>query len=151
MSLNLQKYCPAVFMLLFLSVAIQASAQIKRVSTVNPMSGGNSSYDDIYDYDNVDIKPQFPGGECDLFNFINETREYPYEAYKKKIEGRVLCTFVVNSDGSISNIDIVRGASNEQLNREAMRVISVMPKWEAGKVNGKVVRVRCFLPIAFRL
>lgn len=151
MSLNLQKYCPAVFMLLFLSVAIQASAQIKRVSTVNPMSGGNSSYDDIYDYDNVDIKPQFPGGECDLFNFINETREYPYEAYKNKIEGRVLCTFVVNSDGSISNIDIVRGASNEQLNREAMRVISVMPKWEAGKVNGKVVRVRCFLPIAFRL
>ena len=84
MSINLQKYCPAVFLLLVLTVAMEASAQIRRVSTVNPMSGGKASYDDVYDYDNVDIKPQFPGGECDLFNFINETREYHMKLIKRK-------------------------------------------------------------------
>ena len=151
MSINLQKYCPAVFLLLVLTVAMEASAQIRRVSTVNPMSGGKASYDDVYDYDNVDIKPQFPGGECDLFNFINETREYPYEAYKKKIEGRVLCTFVVNSDGSITNIDIVRGASNEQLDREAMRVMNTMPKWTAGMQNDRPCRTMVCIPVVFKL
>ena len=81
----------------------------------------------------------------------NETREYPYEAYHNKVEGRVFCTFIINPDGRVSDISIVRGASNDQLNREAVRVISVMPKWEAGKINHKAVPVRCYLPIAFML
>ena len=86
-----------------------------------------------------------------LFNFISETREYPYEAYEKKIEGRVFCTFIVNADGSVGGISIVRGSGNEQLNREALRVISMMPKWQAGKQAGKQVAVRCYLPITFHL
>ena len=91
------------------------------------------------------------GGNCGLFNFISETREYPYEAYEKKIEGRVFCTFIVNADGSVGGISIVRGSGNEQLNREALRVISMMPKWQAGKQAGKQVAVRCYLPITFHL
>lgn len=86
-----------------------------------------------------------------MLNYISETREYPYEAYKNKVEGRVFCTFIINTDGSVSNISIMRGAEDEQLNREALRVISMMPKWEAGKVNNKPVPVRCYLPIAFHL
>lgn len=140
---------------LFLCIALLclgiggAAAQVSHVSTVNPLTG--APYEKVYDYDFVDEKPRFPGGDRGLFNFINETREYPYEAYHNKVEGRVFCTFIINPDGRVSDISIVRGASNDQLNREAVRVISVMPKWEAGKINHKAVPVRCYLPIAFML
>lgn len=148
MKQNLQ-YLFLCLTLALISTGIQASAQVSRVSTVNPATG--APYEKIYDYDMVDEKPQFPGGNCGLFNFIRETREYPYEAYQNKIEGRVFCTFIVNPDGNVSNIAIMRSSGNEQLNHEAMRVISMMPKWEAGKMNNKPVPVRCFLPIAFHL
>ena len=124
-------------------------AQVSHISTVNPLTG--VPYEKVYDYDFVDEKPQFPGGDRGLFNYINDTREYPYEAYHNGVEGRVFCTFIINPDGRVSDISIVRGAGDEQLNREAVRVISVMPKWKAGKVNHKAVPVRCYLPIAFML
>lgn len=127
-------------------------AQVKRVNNCNPMSRTQAPYSEIiYEYDYVDEQPQFPGGDCALVNFINQTREYPYDAYTKKIEGRVLCSFIVNPDGSVSHISVVRGAGNRSLNREAVRVISEMPKWKAGKIGNTAVHVRCLLPIAFRL
>lgn len=132
-------------------ILFPAIAQVKRVNNCNPMSKNQSPYSEIYDYDYVDVQPQFPGGDCALVNFINKTREYPYEAYKRKIEGRVLCSFIVNTDGSVSHISVVRGATSDLLNREAVRVISEMPKWKAGKMGNTAVPVRCFLPIAFRL
>lgn len=147
--MNLIQYFFISFVLLCIAAGNRASAQVSRVSTVNPMTG--APYEKIYDYDYVDEKPQFPGGNCGLLNFISETREYPYEAYQNKVEGRVFCTFVVNPDGSVGSISIVRGAGNDQLNREALRVISMMPKWEAGKMGHKPVPVRCYLPIAFHL
>jgi len=128
-----------------------AQGQIRRVTTVNPMSPDKSAYIDVYEYDYVDIRPQFPGGERGLINFINETREYPYNAYKKGIEGRVVCSFVVGTDGKVSHIEVIRGANDETLNREAVRVISKMPRWSVGKIDGAKVPVRCVLPIAFRL
>ena len=132
-------------------LSVPAVAQVKRVNNCNPMSRTQSPYGEVvYEFDYVDVQPQFPGGDCALTNFINKTREYPYEAYRKKIQGRVLCSFIVNADGSVSHISVVRGVDGE-LNREAMRVISEMPKWRAGKQNGNSVPVRCFLPIAFRL
>ena len=106
---------------------------------------------DVYEYDFVDVQPQFPGGEHGLVNFINKTREYPYHAYKQRVQGRVLCSFIVGKDGKIIDIKVIRGAGNESLNREAMRVIKEMPRWKAGKVNNRKVPVRCVLPIAFRL
>ena len=148
MNRNLQHLLLCIAMLA-IAAAGGAVAQVSRVSTVNPMTG--APYDKVYDYDYVDEKPQFPGGNCGLFNFISETREYPYEAYEKKIEGRVFCTFIVNADGSVGGISIVRGSGNEQLTREALRVISMMPKWQAGKQAGKQVAVRCYLPITFHL
>ncbi len=145
---NLQYFF--LFILLFgLAAGNRVMAQVSRVSTVNPMTG--ASYEKVYDYDYVDEKPCFPGGNCGLLNFISETREYPYEAYHNKVEGRVLCTFIVNPDGSVGSIAVIRGANNDQLDREAMRVISVMPKWEAGKIKNKPVPVRCYLPITFHL
>lgn len=131
-------------------LAIPATGQVRRVKLYNPNSRVQEAYIDVYEYDYVDEHPQFPGGERGLVNFINKTREYPYEAYEAGIEGRVLCSFIINIDGSVSNITVLRG-HNAQLNREAVRVISEMPKWKAGKVGNKLVPVLYYLPIAFRL
>ena len=124
-------------------------AQVRHVTTVNPMS--KQSYMEVYEFDYVDIQPQFPGGERGLMNLINKTREYPYHAYKKRIEGRVLCSFIVGTDGRVSDVRVIRGARDESLNREAIRVIGKMPKWSVGKVGDHAVPVRVVLPIAFRL
>jgi TonB family protein len=136
-------------MVLLLAAGSRMSAQVRHVTTVNPMS--KQSYMEVYEFDFVDIQPQFPGGERGLINFINKTREYPYHAYKKRIEGRVLCSFIVGTDGRVSDVRVIRGACDESLNREAIRVIGKMPKWSVGKVANHAVPVRVVLPISFRL
>ena len=134
---------------LTLGVVLPMAAQVRHVTTVNPMS--KQSYMEVYEFDYVDIQPQFPGGERGLINFINKTREYPYHAYKKRIEGRVLCSFIVGTDGKVSDVRVIRGAGDDSLDREAIRVIGKMPKWSVGKVGNHAVPVRVVLPIAFRL
>lgn len=128
-----------------------ATAQVRHVTTVDPYARSKAAMVEVYEFDYVDVQPQFPGGEHGLINFINETREYPYNAYHRKIQGRVLCSFIVGVDGRVSNIRVIRGAGDESLNREAMRVIGEMPRWKAGKVGKTSVPVRVVLPIAFRL
>ena len=135
--------------LLTLTAVLPMAAQTRRVTTVNPMS--KQSYMEVYEFDYVDIQPQFPGGERGLINFINKTREYPYYAYKNRIQGRVLCSFIVGTDGRVSDVRVIRGAGDESLNREAIRVIGEMPKWSVGKVGKHAVPVRVVLPINFRL
>ena len=132
-----------------LTAVLPSVAQVRHVTTVNPMS--KQSYMEVYEYDYVDIQPQFPGGERGLINFVNKTREYPYHAYKNHIEGRVLCSFIVGTNGKVSDVRVIRGAADESLNREAIRVISKMPRWSVGKVGDHAVPVRVVLPIAFRL
>ena len=135
--------------MLTLTAVLPSVAQVRHVTTVNPMS--KQSYMEVYEYDYVDIQPQFPGGERGLINFVNKTREYPYHAYKNHIEGRVLCSFIVGTNGKVSDVRVIRGAADESLNREAIRVISKMPRWSVGKVGDHAVPVRVVLPIAFRL
>ena len=138
-----------LLVLLTLTAALPMVAQVRHVTTVNPMT--KQSHIEVYEFDYVDIQPQFPGGERGLINFINKTREYPYHAYKNHIQGRVLCSFIVGTDGRVSDVRVIRSAGDESLNREAIRVISKMPKWSVGKVNDHAVPVRVVLPIAFRL
>lgn len=104
---------------------------------------------DVYEYESVDVQPRFPGGDTEMVRFINGERRYPSQAYKTGVEGRVLCSFVVNPDGSISHISVIKGVE-ESLNREAVRILSKMPAWEAGLINETPVPVYCILPIAFR-
>ncbi len=138
-----------LLVLLTLTAALPMVAQVRHVTTVNPMT--KQSHIEVYEFDYVDIQPQFPGGERGLINFINKTREYPYHAYKNRIQGRVLCSFIVGTDGRVSDVRVIRSAGDESLNREAIRVISKMPKWSVGKVADHAVPVRVVLPIAFRL
>jgi len=135
--------------LLTMMAVVPMAAQVRHVTTVNPMS--KQSYMEVYEFDYVDIQPQFPGGERGLINFINKTREYPYHAYKKRIQGRVLCSFIVGIDGKVVDARVIRGAGDESLDREAIRVIGKMPKWSVGKVDDHAVPVRVVLPINFRL
>lgn len=139
----------ALLMTLTLTAALPMVAQVRHVTTVNPST--KQSYMEVYEFEYVDIQPQFPGGERGLINFINKTREYPYKAYKNRIQGRVLCSFIVGTDGRVSDIRVVRGAGDDSLNREAVRVIGEMPRWSVGKVGNQPVAVRVVLPINFRL
>lgn len=103
----------------------------------------------VYDADMVDEEPVFPGGERAMLKFINSERNYPEQAYNNGISGRVLCGFIIGPDGSVSHIQVLRGVE-ESLDREAVRVISKMPKWVAGRINNSPVPVHYILPIPFR-
>lgn len=135
--------------LLTLMAVLHLAAQVRHVTTVNPQS--KQAHMEVYEFDYVDIQPQFPGGERGLINFVNKTREYPYKAYKNRIQGRVLCSFIVGTDGRVTDVRVIRGAGDQSLDREAIRVISEMPKWSVGKVGKQAVPVRVVLPINFRL
>lgn len=111
---------------------------------------GASDSSQAYMWNDTDKAPSFPGGEGAMIRFINNERHYPQEAYDAGVEGRVRCGFVVDVDGSIINITVQRG-SHELLNREAVRIISSMPRWEAGTVDGEPVPVYYLLTIPFRL
>ncbi|MDD3356897.1 MAG: M56 family metallopeptidase [Dysgonamonadaceae bacterium] len=98
----------------------------------------------------VEEQPEFPGGTSALMKFIGDNIKYPVEAQKKDIDGRVITNFIVEKDGSLSNISIVEGV-HPLLDAEAVRMISTMPKWKAGKQRGVKVRVKYTLPVVFRL
>ena len=98
----------------------------------------------------VEKMPEFPGGQEALNRFLVRNIKYPLLAQENGIQGRVVCQFVVNSDGSIVDIAVVRGVE-ESLDKEAIRVIKSMPKWTPGRQGGKSVRVKYTLPIRFKL
>ncbi len=98
----------------------------------------------------VEEMPGFPGGESALMKFINDNLRYPQLALENGISGRVICTFVIDGRGKVSDIQVIRSV-DPNLDREAIRVISMMPDWKPGKQRGKPVRVRYTLPIIFKL
>ena len=101
-------------------------------------------------FDVVEKMPEYPGGQAALFEYLQKNVKYPADAEKKKVEGRVLVTFVVNTDGSITDIEVVR-KTFPSLDAEAVRVISGMPRWKPGEQKGKKVRVKYTVPLNFRL
>lgn len=98
----------------------------------------------------VEQMPYFPGGESELKKFIYNNLKYPVVAQEAGIQGRVIIRFVVEEDGSISNVNIIRGI-DPSCDKEAIRLIKTSPKWNPGKQNGKAVRVYYTLPIIFKL
>jgi len=98
----------------------------------------------------VETMPSFPGGDQALFKFLGENVKYPVIAQENGIQGRVICQFVVNKDGSIVDVEVVRPV-DPSLDKEAIRVIKSMPAWSPGKQRGKSVRVKYTLPVNFKL
>ena len=98
----------------------------------------------------VEQMPQFPGGEQALMEFVAKSVVYPEEAKEKNISGRVFVSFVVEKDGSVSNVKVLRGIGGG-CDEEAVRVIKSMPKWQPGKMKGEPVRVSYQIPFNFKL
>lgn len=105
---------------------------------------------EAYDIESADVQPAFPGGISALYSYINNSRRYPAEAYRNGVQGRVLCSFVVNADGSISHINVLKGI-DPALDNEAIRIIEEMPRWSAGRIGERTVPVYYILPIVFRI
>ena len=101
-------------------------------------------------YQIVEEMPQFPGGENKLMEYIAKNLTYPQEARDKGIDGRVFVAMVIEKDGSVSNVKVLRGIGGG-CDEEAVRVIKAMPKWKPGKMKGEAVRVRYQMPINFKL
>lgn len=101
-------------------------------------------------FDVVEQMPQYKGGDQALMDYLNKSIKYPVIAEENGIQGRVVCTFVVERDGSISDVKVVRSV-DPSLDKEAVRVLKAMPKWIPGKQNGQLVRVKFTLPVTFKL
>ena len=98
----------------------------------------------------VEQMPQFPGGDAALMKFLSENVKYPVVAQENGVQGRVVISFVVERDGSITDVKVARSV-DPSLDREAARVVKSMPNWIPGKQNGSAVRVKYNVPVSFRL
>ena len=98
----------------------------------------------------VEEMPAFPGGEAKLMEYVGKNIKYPQIARETGIQGRVFIGFVVEPDGSVSNVKLLRGIGGG-CDEEAMRVVKSMPKWKPGKQRGKAVRVSYQIPVFFKL
>ena len=101
-------------------------------------------------FDTVEQIPEYPGGMQAMIEFLQTNMKYPEDAAKQKVEGRVMVQFIVETDGSISDVHVAKQVF-PSLDAEAIRVVQAMPKWTPGKEKGNVVRVKYNLPIVFRM
>ena len=132
--------------LALLLCSISLCAQESQPQPIAAESAGNA--DTFYP---VDPMPEFPGGQKALLDYLRFNTHYPKQAYRKGIQGRVVCQFVVKKDGKISKVEVVRSSGDKSLDREAVRVIRSMPKWKPAMYQGKPVSVKYTVPVNFKL
>jgi TonB family protein len=150
-------FLPLIGLLMLLSNA-EAIARMTRKLTAEPVAGEIEAVEapsipqDVQKtvYTVVDVMPRFPGGENELLKFLSTNVKYPKEAQESGVKGRVIASFVVNEDGSISDARIVKGIESS-LDAEALRVIGLMPKWTPGEIKGQPVATKYTVPVTFRL
>lgn len=112
-------------------------------------AGSNDATEDGV-YTTVDDMPEFPGGMASYIQFLSKNLNYPAQAKENGIQGRVLVSFIVNENGSLSDFRIDKSSANDELDKEAVRVLKTMPNWKPGSQDGKPVKVRYQMPINFR-
>jgi periplasmic protein TonB len=98
----------------------------------------------------VEEMPAFPGGDAELLKFISGNIKYPEEAINNRVEGKVVVRFVVSVDGTVTSLEILKSV-DPLLDKEAMRVVALLPKWKPGKQNGQAVPVWFFVPVTFQI
>lgn len=138
-----------IFLVALAAAPALSVGQTCRMRVQIDSKGPRVEYREVYQYDYVWEKPSFPGGDADLLHFINKHRRYPKKAYKKGVEGRVTCAFIVNADGSVSDVQVIKGVE-PSLNEEAVRIFRMMPQWHPGRINGQPVPVRVIRAVPFR-
>ena len=107
-------------------------------------------YDAPVDFRVVEDLPQFPGGAVEFMKWLTKNLKYPPSAQQRKVQGRVVAQFIVNKDGSISDLMLVEKVSPE-LDREALRVLRMMPKWTPGVMDAQPCRTKVCIPVVFKL
>ena len=131
---------------LIVSISMCASAQ-------EPTKTVNESDDQVYELPklNPENMPKYPGGMSAMMKFIQKNMKYPEDAKEAKKEGRVLCSFVIDKTGEVTEVKVVKSSGTQSLDDEAVRVVSLMPNWEPGTEGGKPVRVFYTIPLMFKL
>lgn len=147
-SLKLAKYLTILPIFFILIAANSSYAGEKDQSLQEPPPVKKEVTEEIFVV--VEQQPEYPGGQEAMMKFLSESIVYPDEAKAKGIQGRVICNFVVMKDGSIDDVNVVRGV-DPLLDAEAVRVLKSMPAWKPGKQRGQAVNVRYTLPLEFRL
>ena len=132
----------AFFVAAFIIMTFAAKAQQAPASEVVVVN------DSLRIYTTVEKAPSFPGGDNKFIRFLIKNIRYPSNSFTKRIEGKVLLTMVIEKDGSITNIRVLKNVSPD-IDAEAIRVIKLSPKWEPGMQGGKPVRVQHDIPISF--
>ena len=131
-----------------LMTTLSVLAILFTINTTAMAQNKKTSNDKVFE--KVEDMPEFPGGEQAMMDFVGKNVQYPKEAMEKEISGRVLVGFIVEKDGSVNEVKIVRGIGGG-CDEEAVRVVKAMPKWKPGKEKGKPVRVSYMMPIFFKL
>jgi protein TonB len=125
---------------------LEDTTKVRVLPLPAPLADTTSSK--IYEF--VEKAPTFPGGDAGMIAFIQANLRYPENSIENNEQGKVYVYFIIESDGSISNITIARGVS-PSIDAEAIRVIKLMPKWNPGLEKGRPVRTRMMLPVVFKL
>lgn len=112
--------------------------------------GREEAVEDNQIFEFLEEMPEFPGGQGAMMKWLGDNVKYPAIAAENNIQGRVMVSFVVERDGSVSNVKILRGV-DPSLDKEAIRLINAMPKWKPGMQTGKPVRARFNIPVTFKL
>ena len=107
-------------------------------------------YNEPIDFRVVEDLPQFPGGAAEFMKWLTKNLKYPALAQKRKVKGRVVAQFVVNTDGSISDLELTEKLETS-CDNEVLRVLRMMPKWQAGMMNAKPCRTKVCIPVVFNM
>ncbi len=140
----------AIVITIFALTSFSGEAVASSALNNNPSVIEGEADDDDEIFVTAEKMPSFPGGNYALHDYLESNLRYPHTAAEQQIEGRVYVRFVVEKDGSISDVKVARRA-NPTLEKEAIRVISSMPDWTPGVTNGHAVRVVYTVPISFKL
>lgn len=124
---------------------VRDKARAKRLKNYQPQVDADNVYEE------ADQMPEFPGGQSALKKYLSDNVRYPALAAEYGKQGTAIIQFVVNADGSISDVEVARSAGDSSLDKEAIRVVKSMPKWNPGKKYGQNVKVRTKTNVAFRL
>ena len=107
-------------------------------------------YDEPVDFRVVEDLPQFPGGASEFMKWLTKNLKYPASAQQQKVKGKVVAQFIVNTDGSVSDLEVVQHL-NTACDNEVLRVLRMMPNWQAGVMNAKPCRTKVCIPIVFNM
>ena len=137
---------------LFSALCLLVSMSVCAINQELPKTAGDGD-EQVYELPKLKVEemPEYPGGMSAMIAFIRENLKYPKDAKEAKKEGRVLCSFIIDKTGEVTEVKVAKSSGTQSLDDEAVRVVSLMPNWKPGTEDGKPVRVSYTIPLVFKL